>query len=84
MVEQTHAGYNAAMANPPRLKKTDAAELHELLAASEERAAEAFASELSVEKDPKVREWLGRKAKHNKDQAAFHREIAAKLREESR
>jgi hypothetical protein len=49
------------------------------MAAACDKAAQAYASELSTSKDPVSRERLGKKARQQKQQAEFHRQKAAEL-----
>jgi len=54
---------------------------HRKMADTSERAAEAYANELSTAKDPVVRKLLGQKARQHKEHARFHRKKGAELGE---
>lgn len=57
-------------------------EFHDRMAIACDKAAQAYASELSTTRDPVYREYLGKKARQQKEQAQWHRDFAAKLRSE--
>jgi hypothetical protein len=56
--------------------------MQQRLAVAQERAAAAYASEISTTTDPKRRQQLADKARRAKEAAKFHRETATRLREE--
>lgn len=66
-----------------KIAKEPPAEYHERLALACERGAAAYASQLSTEQDPATRERLGRKARQQREQAEFHRQMAEKLKDET-
>ena len=61
------------------IQRTNPAEYHARQAKLCDEAAAAYASELSICRDLPRREQLATKARHHKEQAAFHREMAEKL-----
>ena len=61
------------------IRQTPPEEFHERMAAACDKAAAAYASELSTTTDPVARERLGKKARQQKQQAEFHRQKAAEL-----
>lgn len=52
---------------------------HRKIADTNERAADAYADELSRTKDPAMREHLGKKARLHKEHAKVHRQKVAEF-----
>jgi hypothetical protein len=63
----------------PRIQHPSGAEFHARMAVLHERAAAAYASELSTARDPRRREFLGQKVADSKRQARECQELAEKL-----
>lgn len=64
-----------------KIAQTSPEEFHRRMAVACDKAARAYASELSTIKDPVYRQRLGEKARKRKQQAEFHRRKAEQLSE---